>query len=112
MNEYIKKALDSDYETYIDFLKECVEDRIDNKGIGLQEAAEEVVEDALEQLQADTEVFEKFMAAANEVFDEPFEDDDSLEQQMVDELIKEIHEYELYVAKKTGTLPSSNRLKY
>ena len=65
-------------------------------------------------MQADTEVFEKFMAAANELVDEPFEEDDALEleQQMVDELTKEIHEYELYMAKKTGTLPDSNRLTY
>jgi hypothetical protein len=110
MNAYLQKAINSDYETYIEFLQECVHDRIDSEGIGLQEAAEAVVEDALEQLQSDTEVFEKFMASANELVDEPFEDDFELEQHMVDELIKEIHEYELYTAKKTGTLPDSKRL--
>ena len=43
MNEYIQKAIESDYETYIEFLQKCVHDRIDSEGIGLQEAAEAVV---------------------------------------------------------------------
>ena len=112
MTDYIQKALESSYEEYVEYLVVCVEEKIDRDKMGLKEATEDIVSEAFEQLRSDKSVLDRFIAEANELYDEPFEDDTSLEQQTVDAVIQEINDMELYMAKKTDTLPDSKRLKY
>lgn len=47
MTDYIKKALECDYENYVEFLTKTVDDEIYNKKILLREAAEAIVESLL-----------------------------------------------------------------
>ena len=112
MTDYKQKALEIDYETYIEFLVVCVQEKIDKDNIGLKAAAEDIVSEAFEQLRDDKPAMDKLFADANEVLDPPCKDDTELEQQVLDTVIQEIHDDEMYMAKKTDSLLDPRRLKF
>jgi hypothetical protein len=110
MTDYIEKALEGDYEDYIEFLSNIVEDEIDNKKIPLREAAEAIVSDAFYQLREEEESLDKLMLKANEVLDPPCQDDLELENQTFDAVVEGISRNEIYMSQKTGTLPRPDRI--
>ena len=111
MTDYIEKALEGEYEDFIEFLSKIVEDEIDNKKIPLREAAEAIVSDAFYQLRGGgEEPLDKLMLKANEVLDPPCQDDLELENHTFDAVVEEISRNELYMSQKTGTLPRADRI--
>ena len=110
MTDYIKKALECDYENYIEFLIKTVDDEIYNKKIPLREAAEAIVEEAFYQLREHKEALDKLMLDANANLDPPCKDDTELENHTFDAVVDEIHRDEIYMSGKTGTLPNQNRI--
>ena len=88
MTDYIEKALEGEYEDYIEFLSKLVENEIDNKKIPLREAAEAVVSDAFYQLRGDISSLDRLMLKANEVLDPPCHDDEELESHTFDEVVE------------------------
>jgi hypothetical protein len=108
--DYIEKALEGEYEDYIEFLSKIVEDEIDKKKLPLREAAEAVVSDAFYQLRGEQESLDKLMLKANEVLDPPCQDDLELENHTFDAVVEEISRNELYMSQKTGTLPRPDRI--
>jgi hypothetical protein len=100
MTDYIKRALECDYENYIEFLIK----------IPLREAAEAIVEEAFFQLRAHKEALDKLMLDANANLDPPCKDDTELENHTFDAVVDEIHRDEIYMSGKTGTLPNQNRI--
>ena len=109
MTDYIQKALEVDYEEYVDFLTKLVDDEIDSKKIPLREAAENVISEAFYQLRGEKYVMNNLFLKANEVLDPPCKDDDELENHTIDRVVEEIRRNELYMAQKTGTRPRSDR---
>lgn len=110
MTDYIKKVSEGDYEDYIEFLTNLVEDEIDNKKIPLREAAEAIVSEAFYQLRGEEPILGKLFLKANEVLDPPCEDDTELENHTCDEVVEEISRNEIYMSQKTGTLPRTDRI--
>ena len=110
MTDCIQIASEGDYEAYIDFLRERTDDKIESCSIGLKEAAAQVVSEAFEQLRNAKPVLDKLFIQANEVLEPPCKDDTDLEQQVLDTIIQEIHDNEMYLSKKTGEIPDSHRL--
>ena len=110
MNDYIKKASEGDYEEYIEFLTNLVEDEIDNKKIPLREAAEAVVSDAFYQMRGEQPILDKLVLKANEVLDPICQDDTELENHTFDAVVEEISRNELYMSQKTGILPRPDRI--
>ena len=110
MNDYIKKALEGDYERYTEFLIKLVDDEIYKKKIPLREAAEAIVEEAFYQLRENKAALDKLMLNANENLQPPCKDDTELENHTFDVVVEEIHRDEVYMSEKTGTLPNQNRI--
>ena len=110
MTDHIEKALQGEYEDYIEFLSKLVENEIDNKKIPLREAAEAVVSEAFYQLRGEQESLDKLMLKANEVIDPPCQDDEELESHTFDAIVEGISRNELYMSQKTGTLPRPDRI--
>ena len=110
MTDYIKKASGGDYEDYIEFLTNLVEDEIDNKKIPLREAAEAIVSEAFYQLRGKEPILDKLFLKANEILDPPCEDDTELENHTCDAVVEEISHNEIYMSQKTGTLPRPDRI--
>ena len=110
MTDYIEKALEGEYEDYIEFLSKLVENELDNKKITLREAAEAVVSDAFYQLRGDISSLDRLMLKANEVLDPPCHDDEELENHTFDAVVEGISRNELYMSQKTGTLPRPDRI--
>ena len=110
MTDYIKKASEGDYEDYIEFLTNLVEDEIDNKKIPLREAAEAIVSEAFYQLRGEEPNLDKLFLKANEILDPPCEDDTELENHTCDAVVEEISRNEIYMSQKTGTLPRPDRI--
>jgi len=110
MTDYIKKALEGNYEDYTEFLIKLVDDEISNKKIPLREAAEAIVEEAFDQLRGHKEALDKLMLDANENLDPPCRDDEDLENHTFDAVVEEIHRDEIYMSQKTGTVPNQNRV--
>jgi len=104
MTDYIKKALEGDYENYTEYLIKLVDDEIYNKKIPLREAAEAIVEEAFYQLRDHKASLDKLMVSANEMLDPPCKDDSELESHTLDLVVEEIQRNEIYMAEKTGTL--------
>ncbi len=75
MTDYIKKASEGDYEDYIEFLTNLVEEEIDNKRVPLREAAEAIVEEAFYQLREQKPILDKLFLKANQVLDPPCQND-------------------------------------
>lgn len=109
MTDYIEKALEGEYEDYIEFLSKIVEGEIDNKKMPLREAAEAIVSDAFYQLRGEKYVLNNLFLKANEVLDPPCKDDEELESHTFDEVVEEISRNEIYMSQKTGTLPRPDR---
>lgn len=110
MTDYITKASEGDYEDYIKFLTNLVEDEINNKKIPLREATEAVVSDAFYQLRGEKPILNKLFLKANEVLDPPCQDDTELENHTLDAVVEEISRIEMYMSQKTGTLPRADRI--
>lgn len=110
MSDYIKKALEGNYEDYTEFLIKLVDDEISNKKIALREAAEAIVEEAFYQLRDHKEVLDKLMLDANSNLDPPCKDDTELENHTLDAVVEEIRRNEIYMSQKTGTVPDQNRI--
>jgi hypothetical protein len=110
MTDYIKKALECDYENYVEFLIKVVDDEIYNRKIPLREAAELIVEEAFYQLREHKTALDKLMLDANANLDPPCKDDTELERHTIDAVVEEIHHDEIYMSEKTGTVPNQNRI--
>jgi len=110
MTDYIKKALECDYENYIEFLIKMVDDEICNKKVPLREAAEAIVEEAFYHLRDHKEALDKLMLDANANLDPPCKDDGALENHTFDAVVDEVHRDEIYMSGKTGTVPNQNRI--
>lgn len=110
MTDYIIKAIDCDYENFIDFLVKMADDEVCNKKIPLREAAAAIVDDAFYQLRENKAALDKLMSDANANLDPPCKDDTELENHTFDSVVEEIHRDEIYMSGKTGTLPNSNRM--
>ena len=110
MTNYITKAAEGNYEEYIEFLTDLVEDEIDNKKMPLRETAGAVVSDAFYQLRGEKPILEKLFLKANEVLDPPCQDDTALENHTFDAVVEEISRNEIYMSQKTGTLPRAERI--
>ena len=95
MTDYIKNASEGDYEDYIEFLTNLVEDEIDNKKIPLREAAEAIVSEAFYQLRGEEPILDKLFLKANEILDPPCEDDTELENHTCDAVVEEISRNEI-----------------
>jgi len=109
MTDYIDKALEGDYKEFIKSLIKIVGDEIDKKKIPLREAADLIIREAFYQMRGDKSSLDKLMLSANEVLDQPCQDDMELEDHMVDEVVEQIRRNELYMSQKTGTLPRPDR---
>lgn len=109
MTDYIKKALECDYESYIEFLITAVDDEIYSKKIPLREAAESIIEEAFYQLRENKTALDKLMSDANANLDPPCKDDSELENHTFDAVVEEIHRDEIYMSEKAGTVPNQNR---
>ena len=110
MTDYIIKALECDYENYIEFLIKTVDDEIYNKKVPLREAVEAIVEEAFYQLRDHKEALDKLMLDANANLDPPCKDDTELENHTYDSVVEEIQRDEIYMSQKTGTIPNQNRI--
>jgi hypothetical protein len=110
MTDYIKKALEGDYENFTEFLIKIVNDKIYNDNIPLREAAETIVEEVFCQLREHKESLEKLMLIANAVLDPPCKYDRELENYTFDVVVEEIRRDEIYMSEKTGTLKNQNRI--
>lgn len=110
MTDYIKKVSEGDYEDYIEFLTNLVEDEIDNKKIPLRGAAEAIVSEAFYQLREQEPILDKLFLKANGVLDPPCQNDMELENHTFDAVVEEIHRNEIYMSQKTGTLPRRDRI--
>lgn len=110
MTDYIKKALEGDYENYTEFLIKMVNDEIYNRNIPLREAAETIVEEAFYQLREHKASLDKLMLSANAMLDPPCKDDGELENHTFDVVVEEIQRDEIYISEKTGTLKNQNRI--
>ncbi len=110
MTDYIKKASEGDYEDYIKFLTNLVEDEIDSKKIPLREAAEAVVSDAFYQLRGEKPILDELFLKANKDLDPPCQDDTELENHTFDAVVAGISRNEMYMSQKTGTLPRADRI--
>jgi len=110
MTDYIKKALECDYENYIEFLVKMVDDSICSKKIPLREAAEAIVEEAFYQLREYKEALDKLILDANANLDPPCRDDAELENHTYDAVVEGIHRDEIYMSQKTGTVTNQNRI--
>ncbi len=110
MTDYIKKALEGNYEDYTEFLIKLVDDEISSKKIPLREAAEAIVEEAFYQLREHKTALDKLMLDANANIDPPCKDDEDLERHTIDAVVEEIHRNEMYISEKSGTVPDQNRI--
>jgi hypothetical protein len=110
MQEHARKALKLNYEQFHEYLKELVELRLAEKKRSPIESAEEVVSDVFSELRATPDKLSRFLKSTNEFFEVPFESDAELESHIVDSVVEEIRDNELYASKKTGTPPDLNRL--
>lgn len=110
MTDYIKKALEGDYENFTEFLIKIVNDKIYNENIPLREAAEAIVEEAFYQLREHKASLDKVMLSANAMLDPPCKDDGELENHTFDVVVEEIQRDEIYISEKTGTLKNQNRI--
>jgi hypothetical protein len=110
MTDYITKAAEGDYEEYIKFLTNMVEDEIDNKKIPLRAATAAVVSDAFYQLRGEKPILDMLFLKANKVLDPACQDDIALESHTFDAVVEEISRNELYMSQKTGTLPRADRI--
>lgn len=110
MSDYIKKALEGDYENYVEFLIKVVDDEIYNKKIPLREAAEAIIEVAFYQLRENKAALDKLMLNANANLDPPCKDDAELEKYTIDLVVEEIHRDEIYMSEKTGTILNPYRI--
>ena len=110
MTDYIKKAIDCDYENFIHFLIKMVDDEAYNKKIPLREAADAIVEEAFFQLREKKAALDKLMSDANANLEPPCKDDEDLENHTFDAVVEEINRDEKYMSRKTGTVPNSNRI--
>ena len=110
MTDYITKAAEGDYEDYIEFLTNLVEDEIDNKKIALREAAESIVSEAFYQMREQATILDKLFLKANEVLDPPCQDDTELESHTFDAVVEGISRNEIYMSQKTGTLSRADRI--
>jgi hypothetical protein len=109
MTDYINKALEGDYKEFIKSLIKIVGNEIDKKKIPLRDAADLIIREAFYQMRGDKSSLDKLMLSANEVLDQPCQDDMELEDHTVDEVVEEIGRNELYMSQKTGTLPRPDR---
>jgi len=109
MTDYINKALEGDYKEFIKSLIKTVGNEIDKKKIPLRDAANLIIREAFYQTRGDQSSLDKLMLSANEVLDQPCQDDMELEDHTVDEVVEEIGRNELYMSQKTGTLPRPDR---
>ena len=110
MTDYIKKALEGNYEDYTEFLIKLVDDEISNKKIPLREAAEAIVEEAFYQLREHKAALDKLILDANANLDPPCTNDTELENHTLDAVVEEIRRDEIYMSEKTGTVPNQNRI--
>ena len=110
MTDYITKASEGDYEDYIKYLTNLVEDEINNKKIPLREAAEAVVSDAFYQLRGEKPIFDELFLKANKDLDPPCQGDTELENHTFDAVVEGISRNEMYMSQKTGTLPRADRI--
>ena len=109
MTDYINKSLEGDYKEFIKSLIKIVGNEIDKKKIPLRDAADLIIREAFYQMRGDKSSLDKLMLSANEVLDQPCQDDMELEDHTVDEVVEEIGRNELYMSQKTGTLPRPDR---
>jgi hypothetical protein len=110
MTDYIKKALESDYEGYVEFLIKLVDDEIFNKKIPLREAAEAIIDEAFYQLRENKSALDKLILNANANLDLPCKDDAELENHTFDAVVEEINRDEIYMSEKTGTVLNPYRI--
>jgi hypothetical protein len=110
MTDYIKKALEGDYEGYVEFLIKLVDDEIFNKKIPLREAAEAIIDEAFYQLRDNNSALDKLMLNANANLDPPCKDYAELENHTFDAVVEEIHRDEVYTSEKTGTILNPYRI--
>jgi hypothetical protein len=75
----------------------------------LKDAADLIIREAFYQMRGDKSSLDKLMLSANEVLDQPCQDDMELEDHTVNEVVEEIGHNELYMSQKTGTLPRPDR---
>ncbi len=110
MTDYTKKALECDYEGFVESLIKMVDDVIISKKIPLREAAETIIDEAFYQLREHKGALDKLMQDANANLEPPCKDDRELEAHTFDAVVDEIHRDEIYISGKTGTLPDQNRI--
>lgn len=110
MTDYIKKALEGNYENYTEFLIKLVDDEMSSKKIPLREAAEAIAEEAFYQLRENKTALDNLMLDANKNLDPPCKDDTELERHTLDAVVEEIRRDEIYMSEKTGTAPNQKRI--
>jgi hypothetical protein len=110
MIDYIEKALEGDYEHFIQYLIKIVGNEIDKKRIPLREAAGLIISEAFYQIRGEKESLDILMLRANQRIESPCKNDIELETHTFDEVVEEIRCKEIYMSEKTRTLPRQNRI--
>ena len=110
MIDYIEKALEGDYQHFIEYLIKMVGNEIDKKKIPLREAAELIISEAFYQIRGEKESLDILMLKANQILEFPCKDDIELETHTLDDVVEEIRRKEIYISEKTRTAPRQNRI--